>query len=480
MRWMLIVGGLVGLTCCFHSCVMGPDYVAPEINAPDAFVSQDVFKHLSSAENPLPPLDNGLQNNWWDGFSDPLLTQLVNDALQNNYSIASAAARLSQAHAQLNLAKSGDKLRIEAGLDSSANQQFEFGDRSDADTNGDIFGDLSFVWPVDAFGRTYREVEAARARVEASSAAYRGAILTVSSDITSEYLLLRGNQRQLALLEESVELQKQTLTIVESRFKAGIAPELDLRRAEAAVANLEADIPPLREALINSQNIIAVLTGQFPGAYADSLSQTIELPEYNRSIPNRMPIEVLQMRPDVQRAEANLKNTIAAIGVAKADYYPIVQLSKQISLGASGIGDGPAVGILFAGIRGLIRQVITDGGERDAVLDTATARADEALTDYRQTLLLAVEDVERSLSSLQSSLDRQISLEQAVNASSRSFFQAETLYKQGLTSFLDVVDAQRVLASAQQHLASARTAYAVEVANLFRVLGTTVHVKTNP
>lgn len=475
MKWMMIWGGLIVLTCVFHSCVMGPDYSAPEINAPDSFVSQDVFQSLSANEtNSLPPLDDSMQHNWWDGFSDPLLSQFVTDALQNNYSIASAAARLSQAHAQLKLAQSGDKVRIEAGLDSSADQQFEFGDQGTSNTGGDLFSNLSFVWPVDAFGRTYREVEAARARVEASSAAYRGVILTISSDITSEYLLLRGNQKQLALLVESVELQKKTLSIVESRFHAGLAPELDLRRAEAAVANLEADIPPLQEALINSRNAIAVLTGQFPGAHKESLSQPNDIPTYSRSIPDRMPIEILQMRPDVQQAEAQLKNAIAAIGVAKAEYYPIVQLSKQISLGGSGVSSEPAVGILFAGIRGLIRQVISDGGERDAVFDTATARADEALSDYRQTLLLAVEEVERSLSSLQSSMNRQQALEQAVNASSRSFFQAESLYKQGLTSFLDVVDAQRVLASAQQQLASARTAYAVEVANLFRVLGTKI------
>jgi NodT family efflux transporter outer membrane factor (OMF) lipoprotein len=457
---------------------MGPDYAAPEINAPDSFVSQNVFDQLSSVENTsLPPLDDSLQNNWWDGFNDPMLSELVDDALHHNYAIASAAARLSQAHAQLNLAKSGDKIRMEAGVDSGADERFEFGNGGDSTTSGDLFGSLSFVWPVDAFGRTYREVEAARARVEASSAAYRSVILTVSSNITSEYLLLRGNQKQLALLIESVELQKQTLAIVDSRFKAGLAPELDLRRAEAAVANLEADIPPLREALINSQNSISVLTGQFPGTHTETLVIEKDIPTYNRSIPTLMPMEVLQMRPDVQQAEANLKNAIAAIGAAKADYYPIVQLSKQISLGASGASSDPTVGILFAGIRALIRQVITDGGERDAVFDTASARADEALSNYRQTLLLAVEDVERSLTSLQSSLNRQQSLDQAVNASSRSFFQAESLYKQGLTSFLDVVDAQRVLASAQQQLASARTAYAVEVANLFRVLGTTVHVQ---
>lgn len=127
----------------------------------------------------------------------------------------------------------------------------------------------------------------------------------------------------------------------------------------------------------------------------------------------------------------------------------------------------------------MIQQVLTDGGAREAQVEIAKAQAEEILAQYRQFLLNAVEDVEITLAALQSSQSRQESLEKAVQASDRSFFQAESLYRQGLTSFLDVVDAQRVLAAAQQQLASAKTNYAVQIANLFRVLGTRINAKNN-
>lgn len=146
-----------------------------------------------------------------------------------------------------------------------------------------------------------------------------------------------------------------------------------------------------------------------------------------------------------------------------------------MSLGGVGSSGDPMTGIFFAGLNAMIQQVVTDGGARQANIDIAKARAEEALAIYHQTLLDAIEEVEISLAAVKTSLDREIPLAKSVEASTRSAFQAEVLYRQGLASFLDVVDAQRVLASAQQRLASTRTAYAVEIANLFRVLGTAIH-----
>lgn len=453
------------------SCVVGPGYVKPDVQAPDRFVSQSVMNDLSPETDPseFDPAESPV--NWWQGFEDALLDELVDEALKNNYEIAASAARLKDAEARLMLARSGDRIRGDAEFGPSVGQRVTIGEDGGGSSEFDALGALSFAWPVDAFGRTQRDVEAALAQIEAASAALRGIALEISADVAGEYLRMRGNEQQLELLNESVALQKQTLAIVDSRFRAGLAPELDLRRAEAAVANLEADIPPLVESMQNSRNTLAALTGQFPGVYEEKLIQAADIPSYQDVVPAITPFDVIGMRPDVQQAEARLKQAVANIGVAKAEWYPVVQLSKRITLGASGASGEPTVGLLFATISGLISQFITDGGERQAVLDSAVARADEALAVYRQTLINAVEDVERSLASLQSSLEQQRSLEQAVESSRRSFQQAEILYRQGLTSFLDVVDAQRVLASAQQRLASVRTRYAVQIANLFRVMG---------
>lgn len=458
------------------SCTVGPDYTPPEMGAPTKFVLQDVLDKMN--QNNKEKSIREIPVNWWEGFSDSTLSQMVESGIRNNYTIAAATARLRQARANLDLAGSGDELSAIALLDADAEEQLEL-DTGDDEFDSGLLGSLSFALPLDIFGRVTRQEEAALARLEGARAELRGTILEISSDIARTYLRLRGNQRQLDLLEQSVELQEQTLAIVRSRYEAGLSPELDVRRAEASVENLRADIPALRESLINSRNILANLTGRFPGAYEDMLAKHSDIPEYTGVVPDLVPAEVLTMRPDIQQAEAELRSAVAEIGVAKAEFYPFLQLIGEISIGSSGISGEPGMDLLIGSIGALIEQVVTDGGARRANLEIAKARAEEALADYRQSLLDAMQEVEETLSALESSLDRQRSLEKAVAASERSFYQAEILYTQGLTSFLDVVDAQRVLASAQQELASARTEYATQVANLFRVLGTEIQEQDN-
>ena len=466
---------LLLLTCIFASCTVGPDYTPPDLGAPEKFDLQEVLDQLN-CENRDKKVSEPLPLNWWEGFSDPVLSQLVESGVKNNYRIASASARLKGAQANLRLAGSQDSLSTIAAIDANAEGELDLGD-GDADFDSPLLGSLSLALPLDIFGRVTRREEAALAQLEGARADLRGTILEISSDITGQYLRLRGNQRQLALLEESVELQERTLHIVRSRYEAGLSPELDMRRAEASVENLRAGIPELRQSLINSRNILATLTGKYPGTYEDLLSDNQEIPAYNGALPDLVPADVLLMRPDVHQAEADLKRVVAEIGVARAEFYPFFQLVGQISIGSAGIAGEPIMNLLIGSIGALIEQVVTDGGARRANLDIAKARAEESLADYRQTLLDAIKEVEDTLSALESSLDRQRSLEKSVAASKRSFHQAGILYTQGLTSFLDVVDAQRVLAAAQQELAAARTEYASQVANLFRVLGTEINSK---
>jgi NodT family efflux transporter outer membrane factor (OMF) lipoprotein len=457
-------------------CAVGPDYSKPDMGAPDKFVLQDVLKKLHQKENePYISETEDIYLNWWEGYTDPILNTLVNEGLENNYNIAEASARLKEAYAVLNLASSDDDITAIAAVNPNVEEEIDLENRDKSDTDANVLGLLSVVLPLDIFGRTARREEAAMAQIEGASAELRGTILTVSSDIVSRYLRLRGDQRQLELLEESVELQDKTLSIVRSRYKAGLSPELDVRRAEATVENLRADVPGLKESIVNSRNALATLAGRYPGAYEELLSEDREIPEYRGVIPELVPVDVLTMRPDVQQAEADLKRRMAEIGIAKAEFYPSFQLAGQISIGSSGLIGESTMNMLIGRLAALIEQVVLDGGARQANLDIAKAGAEEALAIYRQTLLNATRDVEETLAALESSHERQKSLEKAVNASERSFHQAGILYQQGLTSFLDVVDSQRVLANAQQDLASARTDYSSQIANLFRVLGTTIN-----
>jgi multidrug efflux system outer membrane protein len=451
------------------ACTVGPDYEAPEINSPPKFVSQNVLEDLNEGHTA-----KGLAADWWTGFEDDTLNRLVTRGLENNFEISAAAARVREAQARVELAGAGDNLQSGVDVGGDAQIQRDLNGDNDTTSSRSVAAGLTVALPLDVFGRTRREIEVARAGLEAAQAELGSILLRISSDIAAEYLQLRGNQRQLELLRESVALQEKTLAIVKSRYETGLSPELDLRRAETSVESLRAQIPPLEEALQNSRNELASLSGQFPGAYEEELARQGSIPAYRDSIPQLIPLDVLSMRSDVRQTEANLKRTIANIGVAEADYYPSFQLGASLSIGITGASATPVLDVLIGSIAALMEQVLTDGGERDANFDIAKAQADEALAEYEQTLREVIQEVEASLAAIQSSQARQLSLEKVVSSSQRSFSQAEALYQQGLISFLDVVDAQRVLAGAEQDLAHERTNYVRQIALLFRSLGVEV------
>ena len=450
----------------------------PESNseAPVRFVAQEVLQSLSTVE-----AAGVASARWWEGFNDPLLNQLVETSLQNNFEIASAAARVKEARAQLALSETGDSLLLE--LDASVS-----GQKSDRNASGNnattgnasgtnnrdersaLLG-LGFTLPIDLAGRVDEQVRAAAANLMAEQAGLRARIIATSTAVAQEYLLLRGNQKQLAMLRESVELQEKTLAIVQARFESGLSPELDVRRAETSVETLRASIAPLEQSLQDSRHRLATLSGQFPGAYEQVLKPEGVLPAYRLGIPTKLPFQVVQARPDVQVAQARFAQAAAEVGLAQADFYPSIDLLGSIQIGSTAINSNPATSILIGSLAAVLNQVIYDGGARDARMDVAKARAEGALADYEQVLRIVTQEVESALTAIDSSSARQIALGKAVVSSKRSFEQADALYQLGLVSFLDVVDAQRVYANAEQALATEQTNYATLIAGLFRTLG---------
>ncbi|MGF1572043.1 MAG: efflux transporter outer membrane subunit [Sumerlaeia bacterium] len=457
---------VIATICIFATaCTVGPNYQPPEITPPQQFLTQEVLQQLGETNDQAFPL------NWWEGFNDSTLSKLVESALQDNYELGIAAANYRQALSKVKEAAAGNKPRLEAGIDASADERRELNEDQERTNTVSTFGVLGFVIPLDVFGKTTREVESANANVQALEAELQRLSLQVSSQVVQEYMALRGNQRQLELLRESVTLQEKTLSIVTTRYETGLSPELDVRRAETSVERLKADIPPLQESLFNSRNRLAVLAGQYPGVYEALLTPLQPATSYNAEIPQVLPLDVLRARPDIQRAEARMREAVAQVGVEEADLYPSFQLGGQIQLGTNMVSSQPPVELLIASLNAAVTQVIFDGGERRAQIEIAITQAEASVLEYRQALLLAVEEVEASLYNLDASRRTQQALQNAVNSSTRSFSQAEILYQQGLISFLDVVDSQRVLADAEQDLAAEQTRYATQIARLFQTIG---------
>jgi NodT family efflux transporter outer membrane factor (OMF) lipoprotein len=441
---------------------------------PEEFVAQNVLQNLGQVN------EAGLAGvRWWEGFDDPILSQLIQTSVESNFEIAATVASVREAKALLALTQTGNSLLVELEGQLSG-QKTDRGNNTQGAANPVAGGNrnersavvgLEFVLPLDLAGRVDKEVRSAAANLIAAQADLRAQIIATSTDVAQEYLRLRGNQKQLGMLRSSVALQEKTLAIVQARFESGLSPELDVRRAETSVETLRASIAPLEQALRRSMHQLAILAGQFPGAYDTLLTPVGDLPRYGLGIPVRLPLQVLQARPDVQSAQARFAQAAAEVGVAQADFYPSIDLMASIQIGSTALNSNPATAILIASLSSAINQVVYDGGARNARLDVAKARADLALADYEQILRTVAQDVENTLLAIEASTSRQTALGKAVVSSKRSFEQADALYQLGLVSFLDVVDAQRVYANAEQALAAEQTSYATLIASLFRALG---------
>jgi NodT family efflux transporter outer membrane factor (OMF) lipoprotein len=467
-----IIGVVLPFVFLSACAVTTPKLPSTETKPPEQFVAQEILQNLSSVK------DAGVAGvRWWEGFNDPVLNELVSTSIQNNFQIAAAAARVKEARALLELSEAGDSLLVELDAEVSGqksdrdnNTSSSTGSNNARDERSALLG-LGFTLPIDLAGRVENEVRAAAANLMAEQAGLRAQIIETSTAVAQEYLSLRGNQKQLAMLRESVELQEKTLAIVQARFESGLSPELDVRRAETSVENLRASIAPLQQALQDSRHRLATLSGQFPGAYEQLLKPEGDLPEYGLGIPVSVPFQVIQARPDVQLMQARFAQAAADVGVAQADFYPSIELMANIQIGSTAINSNPATSILIGSLAALLNQVVYDGGTRDARLNAAVARAEGALAEYEQVLRVVTQEVENSLTAIESSASRQTALGKAVISSKRSFEQADALYQLGLVSFLDVVDAQRVYANAEQALATEQTNYATLIAGLFRALG---------
>lgn len=240
-----IIGVVLPFVFLSACAVTTPKLPSTETKPPEQFVAQDILQNLSSVK------DAGVAGvRWWEGFNDPVLNELVSTSIQNNFQIAAAAARVKEARALLELSEAGDSLLVELDAEVSGqksdrdnNTSSSTGSNNARDERSALLG-LGFTLPIDLAGRVENEVRAAAANLMAEQAGLRAQIIETSTAVAQEYLSLRGNQKQLAMLRESVELQEKTLAIVQARFESGLSPELDVRRAETSVENCERVLLP--------------------------------------------------------------------------------------------------------------------------------------------------------------------------------------------------------------------------------------------
>jgi len=451
-----------------NGCTVGPDYVEPETETPDAW--------YTAAVDGLEDGKATLQT-WWRVFEDEKLNELVLRSAEGNLSLRSALWRVEEARALRGVISSTRKPQVGFSADANRSQPSDNGALGDfAPEEGFEAGDLFTAgfgasWEIDVFGRIRRQVEAADAATQASVEAYRDVLVSLYAETALAYVNVLTAQERLRIAHANVEAQENTLQLTKDRFDAGLVSALDVAQAEGNLANTFSLIPGIERDLNEGLNRLAVLLGENPGALHAELDTEVPIPHEPEAVTMGLPAELLRQRPDVRRAERLLASQTAQIGVATADLYPTFSLAGFLGLEALNAGDLASGDSVTWNVGLPIRWNIFSGGRIRSRIRAEEARTNQALAGYEQTVLNALEESENAMVAYVKEVQRRERLAQAVNATQRSLDLVLTQYTAGLTDFQNVLDTQRTLLLREDDLALAEGAVIGNLVRLYRALG---------
>jgi NodT family efflux transporter outer membrane factor (OMF) lipoprotein len=469
--WIVLIMVLAGCT------MVGPDFVKPDPPVLDQWLQAD---DAILAQKPADRIQ------WWEVFDDPVLSNLIETAYQNNYSLKIAGLRVLEARAQLG---------ISVGNLYPQNQQASGGatytsvSKNAANTAS---GDLNYweynvgagvSWELDFWGRFRRAIESADASLQGSIAAYDNALVLLVAQVADTYVAIRNAEAQLKVTRENVAIQERAVKITEARFRGGDVGELDVLQARTQLLGTQASIPPLETGLQQARNALSTLLGRPPGDLAQILGpQPGVIPAAPKAIAAGAPTELLRRRPDVRQAERAAAAQSAAVGVAEADLYPSFGLSGFLGVvaadgtnttrsGNSGFGQlFNSDAFTFFGGPYFSWNILNYGRIRNNVR-VQDARLQQLMVNYQDTVLNAVREVEDSMVAFLRSREQERILAETEATAQRSLNIANVGYREGFTDFQRVLDAQGALLRAQQSYVTARSTTVRSAIGIYRALG---------
>ena len=443
-------------------CLLGPNYKRPAVSAPAVFRGQPTAEQNSFA-------DQG----WWSVYSDPFLSALIKEALENNYDLKTAIARAKEAEAYRGVARSAyfPTVNLESGVqrDRGVFKNDPDLELPTTQTSNLFLGGLSTAWEVDLWGRIRRSAEAANAEYLATEEGRRGLMLALITEVAQNYLELVELDGRLAIARDSRDAFDATHTLFNKRYGAGIVSRLQVTRAQAALSAAEGTLTDIERQVSEKENQICVLVGRNPGP----VQRTVPGKEMNPppSVPAGIPSQLLERRPDIREAEQNLRSASARVGIAAANFFPrfgltalLGRVSPELSSLTGGTADIWALAASFSG------PIFTGGrltSERRAAVDVF----EQAKNQYSQSALRAFREVSDALIASQklSAVEEQQKREVAALADSVSI--ARRRYLGGLASYYEVLEAQQLLYPAEIDLSETSRDRRLAIVQLYRALG---------
>jgi multidrug efflux system outer membrane protein len=434
------------------SCTVGPNYQRPDLKVPAAY-------QRSAAPEATPSAEIG--NRWWTLFGDPVLTKVADDTVAANLDIRAAMARVDQARESRRAALGNFAPDLNLGASS----------RRSGNANGvsnQFSLPLTLNYEIDVWGRLRRQYEVYKNSEAASVADLEFVRQSAVAEVVQAYFTIRLSDRQVALLEEALQLYRKQLELTDTKYKAGLALPTDLLQAKTQVNSATNQLIDVRRSRAKQEHAIALLLGRAPSDYSFTRANpALVLP----AVPAGLPVNLLARRPDVAESEYRLAAANAQIGLAKANFFPSFTLSSSAGFQSANLSNlldwekrvwsfGPSLSL-----------PIFQGGRLTAALAQAKARYEEVMANYRTSVLAALRDVEDQLSELQLLAEKAKSLEETLVSAREYSRLTELQYKQGLTTYLQVIDANQTLLNNELSAAQAESQRLTATVLLIKALG---------
>jgi len=438
------------------SCTLTPDYERPELDVPEKYLAP------SPAGETIANLD------WWQLFQDDQLELLIRTALDENKDLGIALSRIEESRLTVTAVRANQFPFLNlGGFFGREKQSRELFPGADADDRFRVTGDLTYQ--VDLWGQYSRATEAARANLLATESAYRNVTISLVSEVANTYLLLRDLDNRLEVSEHTLKTRLDSLVIIQARFDKGTVPELDVYQAQIEVAVAETAIASFQRQIVQTENALRILLGRNPGPVTrgDSLQSQIFPP----GVPTGLPSELLQRRPDLVQAEANLMAATATVGVAEALRYPSISLTGSFGAESTDLSDLNSGDAETWGVGANLFAPIFNSGQLKAQAEAARERAEQAMLFYESTLQQSFREVEDALVAVRTyNVENEAQTRRALAARNAARL-SRARYDGGVVDYLEVLDTERTLFSAELAQSETLQLYFNAIVRLYKALG---------
>ncbi|MDI9848503.1 efflux transporter outer membrane subunit [Rhodoblastus sp. 17X3] len=470
LRLLCALGGLSPLA----ACSVGPEFAPPETGLPSrSFAAPDASGSLAAPPDP----------NWWAIFHDRTLTEIESKVAAANLDVRAATIRLAESRFQRNVAAAAQLPSVNGdakvnrenfsqnGLVSLFAPLVPAGRNFSIQPITDYYTGFDASWELDLWGHVRRQVESADATVQAGAEQRRGALVSALAEVARDYISLRGAQVQLGIARDNLKISEDVLQVTQERQRSGVQSALDSENAAAQIESVKAELPALEQKESELTNALSFLLDEPPGALRAKLGSPRAMPLTPPVAPVGVPSELARRRPDIRAAEAQLHEATANIGVAVAAFYPTVQLNGVVGFDSLTLPKMWWANSLQYNFGPSVSLPIFNAGRLQNTVELRTAQQQEAALLYHRTVLQAWHDVVNALTAHRLERERNARLKAQVEHAGRALDIARTRYKQGVTEYINVLNAQRTALLAEQRLAESTTNLGLDLVQLFKALG---------